>query len=578
MAFISTSKTRPQYDAIVVGSGAAGGMAAYVLAKAGMKVLMLEAGRNYDPLTETPMFQTNADAPLRGVATPERPNGFFDATVNGGWVVPGEPYVVQKKSSGAWIEGAVENRMKTDQNFMWWRSRALGGRTNHWGRVSLRMGPYDFKPKSRDGLGFDWPIGYDDVAPYYDKVEELIGIFGTDEGLENNPGSAFLQPPPKPRGYEMLIKKSAGKLGIPVIPSRFAILTKPLNGRAACFYATPCGRGCSLRANFQSTTVLIPPAMETGNLDVMTDAMARAVTLGKDGRANGVAFIDKSSGREERVAGRIVILAASALESTRILFNSKIGNASGHLGRWLTDSTGGGLKGQVPALENMPIHNEDGASVFHLYAPWWPFKEQLAGKLGFPRGYYMGWSGGRSMPGMGVHLPNAAAYGKAMKADARRYFGSLVDFHARGEMIPNGKSFCELDPEKKDRWGVPVLRFHFAWSDYELKQAAHMQQTFAQIIEGMGGTVMGKVETDGAKAITAGGSVNHEIGTTRMSATAKDGVTNSFGQTWDVPNVFVTDGGPFVSNPYKNPTLTILALTWRACEHAMAEMKRGDIG
>ena len=578
MAFIVSSKTRPQYDAIVVGSGAAGGMAAYVLTKAGMKVLMLEAGRNYDAATETPMFQTNADAPLRGAATPEKPNGFFDATVNGGWVVPGEPYTVRQKSDGKFVEGAVQNRTKTDQSFMWWRSRALGGRTNHWGRVSLRMGPYDFKPKSRDGLGFDWPIGYDDVSPWYDKVEELIGIFGTDEGLENNPGSAFLQPPPKPRGFELLIKKSAGKLGIPVIPSRFAILTKPLNGRPACFYATPCGRGCSIRANFQSTTVLIPPALETGNLDIITDAMARTVTLGKDGRANGVTFIDKASGQEERVAARIVILAASALESTRILLNSGISNSSGHLGKWLTDSTGGGLKGQVPALENMPIHNEDGTSVFHLYAPWWPFKDQLAGRLGFPRGYYMGWSGGRSMPGMGVHLPNGAAYGKTMKADARRYFGSLVDFHARGEMIPNEKSFCELDPEKKDRWGVPVLRFHFAWSDYELKQAAHMQQTFAQIIEGMGGTVLGKVETDGAKAITAGGSVNHEIGTTRMSATAKEGVTNSFGQTWDVPNVFVTDGGTFVSNPYKNPTLTILALTWRACEQAMAEMKRGNIG
>jgi choline dehydrogenase-like flavoprotein len=468
---------------------------------------------------------------------------------------------------------------------MWWRSRALGGRTNHWGRVSLRMGPYDFKPKSRDGLGFDWPIGYDDVAPYYDKVEQLIGVFGTEEGLENNPGGQFLQPPPKPRGYELLIKKSAGKLGIPVIPSRLAILTKPLNGRAPCFYATPCGRGCSIRANFQSTTVLIPPALETGNLDVLTDAMVREVTVGKDGKATGVHYLDRTSGKEEHVAARVVILAASALESTRILFNSKsalfpngLGNSTGHLGRWLTDSTGSGLKGHVPALENMPLHNEDGVSAFHLYAPWSPFKEQLAGKLGFPRGYYMGWSGGRTMPGLGVYLPNGNVYGKALKADARRYFGSLVDFHARGEMIPNEKSWCELDPQKKDRWGVPVLRFHFEWSDYELKQVAHQQRTFAAIIEGMGGTVLGNVDTTGAKAGTTGGSVNHEIGTTRMSAAAKDGVTNGFCQTWDAPNVFVTDGGPFVSNPYKNPTLTILALAWRACDYLLGEMKRGNIG
>ncbi|MEA3208101.1 MAG: hypothetical protein QOE70_1158 [Chthoniobacter sp.] len=584
MALITTSKTKPQYDAIVVGSGAGGGMAAYVLTTAGLKVLMLEAGRNYEPATETPMFQSFADAPLRAAGTPEKPNGFFDATFNGGWVVPGEPYVVQQKTDGAWVEGSVQNRTKTDQNFMWWRSRALGGRTNHWGRVSLRMGPYDFKPKSRDGLGFDWPIGYEDVASYYDKAEQLIGVFGTEENLENNPGSAFFQPPPKPRGYELLIKKSATKLGIPVIPARLAILTKPLNGRAACFYATPCGRGCSIRANFQSTTVLIPPAMETGNLDLITDAMVREVTVDKSGKATGVHFIDKASGKEEHVKARIVILAASALESTRILLNSRsalfpngLGNGTGHLGRWLTDSTGGSLNGHVPALENCPSYNEDGVSAFHLYAPWWPFKDQLAGKLGFPRGYYMGWSGGKQMPGLGTFLPNAN-YGKALKEDARRYFGSIVNFHARGEMIPNENSRCELDPEKKDRWGIPVLRFHFQWTDYELKQAVHMQQTFAQIIEGMGGKVQGKVETDGAKAITAGGSVNHEIGTTRMSAVAKEGVVNQWSQTWDCPNVFVADGGPFVSNPYKNPTLTILALAWRACDYAMAEMKKGNLG
>jgi len=585
MAIITASKTAPQYDAIVVGSGAAGGMAAYVLTKAGMKVLMLEAGRNYDPLTETPMFQSNADAPLRAAGTPDKTNGFFDATVNGGWVVDGEPYVVQKQSNGEWVEGAIQNRNNTDQNFMWWRSRALGGRTNHWGRVSLRMGSYDFKPKSRDGLGFDWPIGYDDVAPYYDKAEQVVGIYGAKAGIENAPDSDFFQPPPKPRGYELLIAKSAEKLGIKVTAARMAILTKPLNGRAACFYATPCGRGCSIGAAFQSTTALIPPAMATGNLDLITDAMVREITVGKDGKATGVSFVDKASGKEMHVKARAIMLGASTLESTRILLNSKsplhpqgLGASSGHLGRWLTDSTGGALNGQVPAMENTPIYNEDGTSTFHTYAPWWPYADQLAGKLGFPRGYYFGWSGGRTMPGASTYLPNANVYGKKLKEDARRYYGSTVNFHARGEMIPNEQSFCELDPQKKDRWGIPVLRFHFQWTDYELKQAVHMQQTFAQIIEGMGGKVTGKVETDGRKIITAGGSVNHEMGTARMAATAKEGVVNSFGQVWEAPNVFSIDGAPFVSSPYKNPTLTILALTWRACDHLMAEMKRGNIG
>jgi choline dehydrogenase-like flavoprotein len=585
MAFIPASKTAPKYDAIVVGSGAAGGMSAYVLAKAGMKVLMLEAGRNYDPIMETPMFQSNADAPLRGTGTTDKPNGFFDATVNGGWVVKDEPYMVKKLSDGSWTEATHGNRMKPTQNFMWWRARMLGGRTNHWGRVSLRMGPYDFKPKSRDGLGFDWPISYEDVAPYYDKVEQLIGVFGEKAGIENAPDSDFFQPAPKPRGYELLIKKSANKLGIPVVPSRMAILTKPLNNRAACFYATPCGRGCSIKANFQSTTVLIPPAIETGNLDIITDALAREVTVDKSGKATGVHFIDRTTGKEEHVKARVVILAASALESTRILMNSKsaefpngIGAGSGHLGKWLTDSTGGALSGQIPALENCPPHNEDGTSAFHLYVPWWPYAEQLAGKLGFARGYYIGLGGGRTMPGAGVQIPSKTSYGRAMKEEARRYFGSTINLHARGEMIPNEKSFCELDPEKKDRWGIPVLRFHFQWSDHELKQALHMQTTFAQIIEGMGGKVTDKMETDGAKVITTGGSVNHEIGTTRMSATAKDGVVNSQCQTWECPNVFVTDGGPFVSNPYKNPTLTILSLAWRACDYLMDEMKKGNIG
>jgi choline dehydrogenase-like flavoprotein len=585
MPFLSTSKTRAErYDVIVVGSGAAGGMAAYVLSKAGAKVLMIEAGRNYDPVTETPMFQSQADGPLRGVSTPEKPLGFFDATI-GGWTVPGEPYTVRDRANGSWVTGAVQNRTKTMQNFMWWRARMLGGRTNHYGRVHLRMGPRDFKPRSTDGLGFDWPISYEEVAPFYDKVDEFTGIYGSAEGLPNDPDSPHFQPPPKPRAYELLLQRGGKKLNIPIIASRMAILTKPLPGRAPCFYATPCGRGCSIRANFQSPTVLIPPALESGNLDIITDAMVREMTLDGEGRATGVHFIDKRTGKEEHAKARAVILGASALESARILLNSRsarfpqgVGSSTGHLGRWLTDSTGSSLSGQIPALENMPLHNEDGTSTMHTYAPFSPAQAEAAKAMGAPRGYYMAWSGGRQMPGMGsvtgARVGNL--FGARLKAEARRYYGSFVDLHARGEMIPNERSFMELDPDKKDRWGIPVPRFHFEWSEHEVQQVAHMQKTFAELITAAGGTP-NAATPDARTTMTTGGSVNHEIGVTRMSAKPADGVTDSFGKVWDCPNILVADGGTFVSNPYKNPTLTILALAWRQSEHLLSEMKRGGL-
>src|SRR5882672_2819874 len=229
MPIITSSKTQTAYDVIVVGSGAAGGQIAYVLAMAGVKVLMLEAGRNYDPTSETPMFNPLAQAPLRGAGTPDKPFGFYDATVDGGWTVPKEPYLVRRSRRGnGWYEATDVSLAATDQNFMWWRARMLGGRTNHWGRIALRMGPYDFKPRSRDGLGIDWPFNYEDLAPYYDKVESLIGVYGSNEGLENTPNSpdGVLLPPPKPRAYELLIKKACDPLKIPVIPAHLAILTQ----------------------------------------------------------------------------------------------------------------------------------------------------------------------------------------------------------------------------------------------------------------------------------------------------------------------------------------------------------------
>jgi choline dehydrogenase-like flavoprotein len=600
MPLVPPQSQQSAYDAIVVGSGAGGGQSAYALCMDGAKVLMLEAGREYSPQTETPMFQTPDLAPLAGTSTPQKPFGFYDATVDGGWEVPGEPYVSASKEPG--------------RRFEWWRARMLGGRTNHWGRISLRNGPYDFKPHSRDGLGFDWPISYSDLAPYYDKVELLIGVYGSNEGLENTPNSSpgCLLPPPKPLVSDYLFAQRARRLGIPVIPGHRAVLTRPLDhvrsparlhpgnvtaqkilaedmrARAPCLWATPCGRGCAIRANYQSSTVHLPPALTSGNLDITTNAMVYEVTLGRDGRANGVSYVDRTSGRHQHAAARVVILAASACETVRILLNSKsaqfpqgLANSSGRVGRYLMDTVGSTVTGQIPLLESLPPLNEDAAGGDQVYVPWWLYREQLAGKLGFARGYHIEYGGGKRMPGFltaaGIEWLTGGSYGVRFKQDARRYYGSFVNFDGRGEMIPNEHSYCEIDGKVKDKWGIPVLRFHWRWSEHELRQAAHMQRTFGDIIAAMGGRTHGPVESDGAKAIAPGGSIIHEVGGTIMGADAKSSVTNQWCQTWDVPNLFVTDGAVFVSNADKNPTLTIMALAWRAADHILERMRRREL-
>ncbi|MGI9625464.1 MAG: GMC family oxidoreductase [Longimicrobiales bacterium] len=592
------SQSRERYDAIVVGSGAGGGMTAFILAVSGLKVLMLEAGRDYDPVRETPMFQLPKDAPLRGAGTSDKPFGFYDATVDGGWQVPGEPYTTAEGSE-----------------FNWWRSRMLGGRTNHWGRISLRMGPYDFKPRSRDGLGFDWPMSYDDLAPYYDKTEALIGVYGSNEGLENTPNSSpgVLQPPPAPRGYELLTRKACRQLGIPVIPAHLAILTETqdadrlpaelfpgnalaqrvtaesMRGRAACYWATPCGRGCSIRANFQSTTVLLPPALATGSLEIRTGAMVREVTVDARGRASGVHYVDKATLRDELAEARVVVLAASACESARILLNSTnslfpdgVGNSSGLVGKHVMDTVGAGVYAHIPALEALPPHNEDGASGMHMYMPWWQYQEQLSGRLGFARGYHIEFGGGRRMPGYGAFAGleplTGGSYGRQFKEDCRRYYGSFVFFDGRGEMIPNDDCYCEVDPNQMDQWGIPVLKFHWKWSDHETRQAAHMQHTFKGIVDEMGGTVLSTVHEDGANAIAPGGQIIHEVGGVRMGARPQDSVLNQFCQSWDVPNLFVTDGGCFASNADKNPTLSIMANAWRASDYIVDQLSQQNIG
>ena len=342
-AKVAVKKQPPSlFDVCIVGSGAGGGMAAYVLTGAGATVVVLEAGRMWDNAKDSAMLAWPYDSPRRGAPTKERPFGEFDGCI-GGWAIEGEPYTV-----------AAGTR------FDWWRARMLGGRTNHWGRISLRFGPDDFRGKSIDGLGDDWPIGYDDIKPFYDNVDRLVGIFGSTEGLRNHPDGIFL-PPPRPRCYELLVKQACGRLGVTCIPARISVITRPHNGRLPCHYCGQCNRGCRTNSNFSSPGVLLAPALATGRLTLITNAMAREVTLDRRGLASGVSYVDKTDGTDRQVRARIVVVAASACESARLLLNSKssrfpngLANSSGTVGKYLTDTTGTDAAGVIPRLMDQP--------------------------------------------------------------------------------------------------------------------------------------------------------------------------------------------------------------------------------
>ena len=564
-----------EYDVIIVGSGAGGGMATLQLANAGLRVALVEAGAYYDPADEAQRTQLRNpwESPRRGASTARRPFGDYNSCI-GGWELDGEPYT-----------------QKGDTEFMWWRGRMLGGRTNHWGRIALRFGPLDFKRKDSDGLGDNWPIGYEDVKPYYDKVDKLVGVFGSNEGLYNDPDGFFL-PAPKPRLHELYYIKGARKVNVPVIPARKSMLTKRINAeRGVCYYCGQCSRACSIHADFSSGTVLVFPALRGGQVDLYTNCMVREVTTDAAGKATGVSYINKEDRQEYRLEGRSIVLAASACSSERILLNSRsaahengLGNSSDHVGRYLHDSTGASRAAFIPALMDRDIYNEDGVGGMHVYTPWWLENENLA----FSRGYHREIGGGMSMPSYGFGFAanqyneflgaRVGGYGNELRDDIRRFYGSRLSIACRGESVPQYNNRCELDPTVVDEWGIPVLRFDYKWTQNEINQARHMQDAMEELLEASGGVLLGsKPGADRDYGLTKPGEIIHEVGTTRMGSNSATSVTNQFGQLHDTKNVFVVDAGTFVSQADKNPTWTIMALAWRTSDYIIEQMQQQNL-
>lgn len=364
-----------------------------------------------------------------------------------------------------------------------------------------------------------------------------------------------------------------------------AMLTKSIHGRAACHYCGQCGRGCRTASAFSSSQAMIFPAMKTGKLTIFTGAMAREILTDSAGKVTGISYVDRATRTEKQIRCRAAIVAASACESARLLLNSKssrfsngLANSSGVVGRYLTDTVGYALSGQVPALAGVPRHNSDGISGMHVYVPWWLWEKQ---HKEFPRGYHIEMGGGFGMPQIGTFhgaCNSYEGYGKGLTQRIRDEYGSFVSFAGRGEMIPNEFSYCDIDPAVVDQYGIPVLRFHWRWSEHEIRMARHMQNTFTQIIETLGGKVLtsrpGPKQADG---ISIGGTIIHEAGTVRMGSDPSKSALNKYCQAHEVPNLFVADAAPFVSNPDKNVTLSIVAFAWRTAEYLAEEMRKGNV-
>jgi choline dehydrogenase-like flavoprotein len=563
------AQSKKIYDAIIVGSGAAGGIAANVLVNQGLDVLLLEIGPKWDRNTQ---FHTEHawpyEMPFRGLGKPGQYDGLWKVSA-----YTEHLYVHPRIDRYATAPGT---------DFHWTRIHAVGGRTNTWARVSLRMSEFDMKPKSlQDGAGEDWPISYEDLAPYYDKAEELMGVFGTREGLPVTPDGNYHAPTPPPRCGEVHLIKGGQKVGVPVIPIRKAIILKNRDNRAACHYCGNCDYGCSTASRFSSLDTIIPKLNGRKNFTLRTGAAVHRVLLDpKTGKARGVEFIDTNNKLSYEAHAKVVVLGAGAMAPTRILLNSKmrhhengLANASGVLGHYLMDNFKAGfVSGFLPNLKATEVFNDDGAGGGHIYIPR---HTNIKGgrKISALRGWqYQPNSGAHIFPGFSRSI---GGFGSDFKKRVREQYPAMVSLAGFGECLPDFDNYCEIDPAGlKDRYGIPQLRFHAKWRDNELKMATAMYDTAEELLHAAGAEIIPYNRT----LPPPPGDATHEVGTARMGNDPKTSVVNKFNQAHEVKNLFVVDGASFVSCPEKNCTLSIAAASWRASEYLAEELRKGELG
>ncbi len=552
------------YDVLIVGSGATGGMAAKVLTEHGFEVLLMEAG----PKIDHSDFLTHSmpyDFPFRGRGKPSKIREVGSSAARE--ITPFTGYYAEKNLHPF--------TTPPDNPWAWGtRSRILGGRTLHWGRQSFRLAAYDFKGHSIDGHGSDWPFGYDELAPHYDKVEAYVGIQGIKEGLPQIPDGKFL-PPFKLQCFEHLMRKAARKKGWRQTALRTAQLSVPHRGRPACHYCGSCGAGCDIGAFFSTIAVTLPDAMATGKLALMTDAVVRDVLVDKEARAKGVGYYDRVTKDSREAHAKVVVLAGSTLESTQVMLNSTsrhfpngLANSSGVLGHYLTDHfTAGEITGLLPELVGSEIVNDDGKS----NGSYIPRYQNLDGRAtDFVRGYGVMVKGGsRIFPGHANLIPG---FGEEYKRRIKEYHPAVVHVYARGEPMPVYDSYVEIDKNVVDAWDIPVLRINYKRTDNDRKMLKHAFQTLQELMHTAGAEILQEREF-----LSTPGSIAHEMGTARMGADPKTSVLNKYCQAHDVPNLFVVDGAAWPSAGCQNPTQTMLAVSWRASDYLAEQARKGDL-